>query len=143
MTRISRITGFTVLITGFAIVTPPAILPASAGAKSVKIVASFGREVLVELAADGVADGIKGLYKSLKQKWKKGIDPKKVMVDADDPLRGTLQGEVTVRVEQNGKTLSKVVLRNPPVSRTSTKAKWQLAPKELDDWEKLLDAKSK
>jgi hypothetical protein len=143
MTRTCRLLCSVALLLGCLCAAGDPVQEAQAGSKTTKIVASFGREVLVEVAADGLTHAIKGFYKSVKQKWKKGIDPKKVIVDADDPLRGTLRGNVTVRAEQDGKTTTEVVLQNPPVSRATTKGKWQLDPKALTDWEELLNKKPK
>jgi hypothetical protein len=114
---------------------------AAQNSKAVKIVMEFGRDVLVEVAADSLKDGIKKL---LTTKWwhksKDHIDPKKVTVDANDPLRGTLDGEIKVRLLQGKKDLQTVTLRNPAVVRDAKNSKhWRLAPKALEEaTEKLL-----
>jgi hypothetical protein len=143
MPRICRPLCSVALLLGCLCAAGDPVQQTQAGSKATKIVASLGRDILVEVAADGLTHAIKGFYKSMKQKWKKGIDPKKVIVDADDPLRGTLKGNVTVRAEQEGKTMTEVVLQNPPVTRATTKAKWQLDAKALKDWEELLNSKPK
>jgi hypothetical protein len=114
---------------------------AAQNSKAVKIVVEFGRDVLVEVAADSLKAGIKKL---LTTKWwhksKNYIDSKKVTVDADDPLRGTLKGEIKVRLLQDKKDLKTVTLRNPAVIRDAENSKqWRLAPKALEEaTEKLL-----